>query len=211
MVVGPFQENTFLIGRQDAPETILIDPGEEADRIAAFIESKGWKPTAIVNTHGHLDHIGAVEPLRKRFTIPFYLHSAEIPLMKRAPEHAALYGVPPPEVPRVDHRLEEYATLELGGLAMKILLVPGHTPGGVGILIGERLFAGDTLFLGSVGRTDLPGGNSESLIQSIRDRFLVLPGGTTVHCGHGPDTTIDRERSSNPFLTGLWRRTNPPA
>ncbi|MFH1279907.1 MAG: MBL fold metallo-hydrolase [Candidatus Eisenbacteria bacterium] len=196
LVVGLFQENTFFLRRRDAAETVIIDPGDEGERTSGLIRSHGWKPVAVVNTHAHLDHMGAVARLKSEFGIPFYLHPDDEPLLRAAPEHAAAFGMPAPEVPVVDRPLGHRRTLDLAGLAIQVI----HTPGGVSLAVPGRVFAGDTLFLGSIGRTDLPGGDYGTLIDSIRDRLMALPDETIVHCGHGPDTTIGRERKTNPFL-----------
>ncbi|MFH1681785.1 MAG: MBL fold metallo-hydrolase [Candidatus Eisenbacteria bacterium] len=203
IVVGPFQVNCFLLGARGLPERVLVDPGDEPDRIATRIDSDGWKPVAIVNTHAHLDHIGGIHDLKERYGIPLLLHPADEPILRTAPEHARLLGVSEPSVPAVDRPLRDRETLDLAGLRLEVLHTPGHTPGGVSLALEGRVFAGDTLFQGSIGRTDLPGGSCETLLRSIRDRLLTLPDETIVHSGHGPDTTIGRERRSNPFLAGL--------
>jgi glyoxylase-like metal-dependent hydrolase (beta-lactamase superfamily II) len=200
IVVGLFQENTFLLREAGGPLSIVIDPGDEAAKIARVIAANGWRPEAIVNTHGHLDHIGAVQDLKDRYGIPFLLHESDVELLASAADHARFFGVPVPRVPAVDRYLRDGETLRFGALEIRVLHTPGHTPGGVSLLVGMRVFAGDTLFHGSIGRTDLPGGDLETLLHSIRDRLLVLPDETIVHSGHGPDTTIGRERSSNPYL-----------
>lgn len=200
--VGPFQENTFLLRAEGSSDLIVIDPGEDAERLTQFIDDHKYKPVAIVNTHAHLDHIGAVEPLKKHFGIPFYLHHADREILAAAPEHARLFGVREPEVPEIDFELAADQVLELAGLKLRVLHTPGHTPGGVSLHVGGRVFAGDTLFYGSIGRTDLPGGDFQTLIKSIEEQLLALPDETVVHSGHGPDTTIGREREYNPFLTG---------
>lgn len=200
LVVGLFQENTFFLRRRDSAETVVIDPGDEGEKISRTIRAHGWKPVAVVNTHAHLDHVGAVARVKSEFDVPFYLHPDDRPLLRAAPEHAAVFGVPAPEVPDVDRPLAHRQTLDLAGLSIQVVHTPGHTPGGVCLVVPGRLFAGDTLFLGSIGRTDLPGGEYETLIDSIRDRVMALPDETVVHCGHGPDTTIGRERKTNPFL-----------
>jgi len=207
VTVGPFQENTFFLRLQDDDRVIAIDPGDEAPRLQDIIDQRGWKPVAIVNTHGHLDHIGAVAPLQERYGIPFYLHASDIPILEQSREDAAYFGVPEPAMPRVDHRLQHDQPLELAGLSLRVLHTPGHTPGGVSLCVDGRVFSGDALFLSSIGRTDLPGGHAETLLRSIHERLLTLPDATIVHCGHGADTTIGRERSQNPFLADRDGRT----
>ena len=198
--VGPFQENAFFLGTSASEEVVLIDPGDEAERLLERVEARGWKPVAIVNTHAHLDHVCAVQPIKERLGIPFHLHPGDLPVLAAAPEHALFFGVRPPAVPEVEHALEDGEVLELAGLRLEVLHTPGHSPGGVCLRVAGHLFAGDTLFAGSIGRTDLPGGDHQTLLSSIRERLLCLPDETVVHCGHGPDTTIGQERISNPFL-----------
>ena len=200
VTVGPFQENTYVLRRTEAPDVIIIDPGDEAERLVALVEDHGWRPRAIVNTHAHLDHMGAVQGLKERYGIPFYLHPDERSVLTAAPEHARLFGVREPAVPAVDAPLHDGLVLAVAGLELTVIHTPGHTPGGVSLQVDGRLFAGDTLFYGSVGRTDLPGGDWETLMRSLRERILVLPDETLVHSGHGPDTTVGRERRHNPFL-----------
>jgi glyoxylase-like metal-dependent hydrolase (beta-lactamase superfamily II) len=200
LVVGPFQENTFLLRGADSSEVIIIDPGDEAERIAQVLDNHSWQPVAIVNTHGHLDHVGAIQPLKIRYDIPFYMHPGDRFILANAPESARRFGVPEPSVPDVDHELSDHAILNLAGLELNVIHTPGHTPGGVSLAVDGRLFAGDTLFAGSVGRTDLPGGNTSILIKSLLERLMALPDETIVHCGHGPDTQIGHERLTNPYL-----------
>lgn len=208
LTVGPFQENTFFVRSSGSSEVVIIDPGEEAGRLEDTIESHNWKPVAILNTHAHLDHVGAVVPLQQRYGIPFYLHPKEEPILNAAPEAARLYGVREPEIPSAIKPLSPGDSVVLAGLTFQVRFTPGHTPGHVAFVLSDRVFAGDVLFSGSIGRTDLPGGHTETLLVSIRDQMLTLPDPFIVHCGHGPDTTIGRERASNPFLQdfGPWER-----
>lgn len=202
LTVGPFQENTFFLRRADAPETVIIDPGDEHEVLMVHLQSAQLKPVAIVNTHAHLDHIGAVVPLIKEYGVPFYLHPADLPILREAPDHARMFGVRVPEVPRVDIEMADGDVLDLAGLSIGVLHTPGHTPGGVSLQVDGRLFAGDALFSGSVGRTDLPGGDWDTLLASLVNKVMTLDDETVVHSGHGPDTTIGAERRSNPFLAG---------
>jgi len=199
LVVGPFQENTWYVTNEEQQQGVIIDPGEEAERITSLIEETGTKPVAIINTHGHLDHIGAVHALQEAYGLPFYLHPEDHFLIREYPEHAAMFGVPMQGLPEVTHSLQE-GELTLGGLQWRCLHTPGHTPGGMSFLLNGELFAGDTLFAGSIGRTDLPGGDTEALLRSIQTKLLELEESITVHAGHGPDTSIGTEKRSNPFL-----------
>lgn len=201
--VGLFQTNAWFLRRVDRDEVIVFDPGSDAEQLIDTIDSNGWKPVAILNTHGHIDHVGAVEPLRRRFRIPFYLHPADGYLLDSLAASAHRWGIPVPEQPQIDRPLAGDEVLELAGLVIEALATPGHTPGGVSFVVAGHVFAGDCLFQGSIGRTDFPGGDSATLLATLRDRFMQLPDATRVCPGHGPATTIERERGSNPFLRGF--------
>jgi len=202
-VVGPFQENTFFLRASEGREAVVIDPGDDPEVLIEAIESRELKPVAIVNTHGHIDHVTAVASLREHFRIPFYLHSADHFLLDHLERSAHTWGIPVPKTPEVDHRLDDFETLDLAGLRIEARPTPGHTPGGVSLVVDGRVFSGDCLFWGSIGRTDFPGGDTQTLLDSIKNQLLRLPDETIVHCGHGPDTTIGHERSHNPFLHNL--------
>ncbi len=199
-VVGSFQENSWLVVHSKNREAILIDPGDDIHLIQELIEKSDSIPVAVLNTHGHLDHIGAVLRLSENYNIPFYLHPDDESLVKEYPAHAEMFGVPCHGVPEVDKYLEDQMTLNLAGLTIKVLHTPGHSPGSSSFLIDNHVFVGDALFAGSIGRVDLPGGDYPTLMKSIQKRLLTLPDETVVHSGHGPDTTIGQERKSNPFI-----------
>jgi hydroxyacylglutathione hydrolase len=200
LTVGPFQENTIFLKSTTSSEVVVIDPGDEAPRLIEFLESRDLVPVAIVNTHAHLNHVGAIQPLKDHFDIPLYLHPDDLPILHSAPAAAKLYALPPPVVPKVEFSLAEGESLSMAGLNLDVIFTPGHTPGHVSFLVDGRLICGDVLFSGSIGRTDLPGGNTETLMNTLFEKILTLPDETIVHCGHGPDTTIGTERVSNPFL-----------
>jgi hydroxyacylglutathione hydrolase len=197
---GPFQENCYLVWDDEVMTGILIDPGDEPDRILAFVESKGVSLEGIFNTHGHLDHAGGVAAIVRELNIPFALHPGDLPLVNSIKEQAAAFGMTPTEIPRVDRELSDGDVFTIGGHTVKTYFTPGHTQGGVCFHVGNLLFVGDTLFQGSIGRTDLPGGSHPQLLKSIRDRLLPLDDWTQVMSGHGPFTTIGFERTHNPFL-----------
>lgn len=203
LTVGPFQENSYFLRRPDRPETVLIDPGDEAPRLVAFLESHALVPILIINTHAHLDHMGAVDALKQRYGIPFRLHADDLDLLRHAPDAARMFGVNVPIVPQVDTPLSHLERIEAGGLSLEVRHTPGHSPGHVCFVADDLVFAGDALFYGSVGRTDLPGGDTETLLRSISEQLLTLPDTTRVFSGHGPATTIGRERKHNPFLSAL--------
>ena len=200
--VGPFAENSYFVADPESKEAIAIDPGDEAPRLLELIERHGLNVRYILNTHAHIDHVGAVEAIKRATGAPFYLHEAELPLLEGLPVQASMFGLTPPEIPEVDNYLKEGDVFRLAGdaITVEVFDTPGHSPGSVSFRIGEVLIVGDTLFAGSIGRTDLPGGDYETLMRTIRERLLVYPDATPVYPGHGPQTTIGTERGSNPFL-----------
>jgi len=198
-VTGSFQENAFILWDQDL-QTVIIDPGDDAAIIINFIESNQLLPQAILNTHAHVDHVQAVAPLQEQYDLPFHLHADDQNLIDHLPDYCRLFGIPICSQPQVNQNLQDNQNLVFGQLQIQVLGTPGHSLGGVCFLIEDHLFVGDTLFAGSIGRTDLPGGSYTQIIQSIKERILILPDGTKVHPGHGPDTTVGTERAQNPFL-----------
>jgi glyoxylase-like metal-dependent hydrolase (beta-lactamase superfamily II) len=202
--VGAFQENCYLVVEAGGTHCAIVDPGAEPERIIREVERTGAIPEAIWLTHAHLDHIGAITGLRRRWHIPVYLHPLDEPLYALASRQAALYGLPFEQPEPADHALGEGDVLELGALRFQVFHAPGHAPGHV-IIHGHGVaFVGDCLFAGSIGRTDLPLSNPKDLARSL-GRIVALPENTVVYSGHGPVTTIGEEARSNPFLTGLAR------
>ncbi|WP_038058413.1 MBL fold metallo-hydrolase [Thermus amyloliquefaciens] len=200
--VGPLQENTYLV--EGTEGTVLIDPGDEAERILALLESTGLRPEAILLTHAHFDHVGAVAPLVEALSLPVFLHPLDLPLYRHAAEVARMWGLAIPNPPLPVEPLEEGQVL----FGFTVWHLPGHSPGHVaflhpgGALDPLRVFSGDLLFRGSIGRHDLPGASREDLFQSLR-RLLTLPPRTEVYPGHGPSTSLALEAKTNPFLLGL--------
>jgi glyoxylase-like metal-dependent hydrolase (beta-lactamase superfamily II) len=202
--VSPLAENAYLVVCDETKEAIFIDPGDEPTRLLQAVEEDGLSVTKIVNTHAHFDHVGAVMALKDALEAPFYLHQADEPLLERLLEVGPMFSIGDGRVPVVDHYLEEGQTVEVGNLAAEVLFTPGHSPGHVSLYFKDEgcVFVGDVLFAGSIGRTDLPGGSISTLMRSIENVLLGLPQETVVYPGHGPETTISREKSQNPFLTG---------
>ncbi|PLX95094.1 MAG: MBL fold metallo-hydrolase [Desulfuromonas sp.] len=200
LAVGPLQVNAFVIAAAAGGEAIVVDPGEDGEIILKALERHNLTLKLIVNTHGHFDHIGANRFLVEKTGADLALHEADQELLSRAGEHAARYGLQTVASPDPTRLLADGDTVSVGGLTFEVMHTPGHTPGGICLYGDGHLFAGDTLFAGSIGRTDLPGGDHRTLIQGIRRRLMVLPAETVVHPGHGPDTTIGREKRINPFV-----------
>ncbi len=198
---GEIETNCYLFYCEASRACAIIDPGAEPGKIFAAVAGLELKPALVLNTHGHLDHIGANRDMKEKYGVPIYLHSADAPMLK-APDYvemSLLLGArdsPPP-----DRLLVDGDEIAVGGEALRVIHTPGHTPGSVGFLGTGVLFSGDTLFCGGVGRTDLEGGSWKDLDKSIRERLFVLPGETVVLPGHGPWTTVEEEKLSNPFFT----------
>lgn len=201
VVVGLFRANCYIIGSRQTGEAICFDPGDEVDEITALAREMRVKITKIVCSHGHLDHIMAVRALKEETGAPFLLHQSDLEIARRLPESAlrllSRNELPPPDP---DAFMSEGDDVEIPGLSMKVLHTPGHTPGSICLYGGGMLFSGDTLFQGSVGRTDMPGGSMPQLMDSIVSKLLQLPDDTIVRPGHMDQTTLGAERRGNPFV-----------
>ena len=200
--VGMLQCNCSVLGDEVSREAIVVDPGDNIDRILAILARHGLRLKMIVITHAHIDHIGGAAKLRASTGASVYMHADDKMLSDRLDMQAAWLGVETPEDPGVDTAAREGDVLRLGTTELQVLHTPGHTPGSLCLFlpVEHKLIAGDTLFQGSVGRTDLPGGSTAALLQSIRAKLLVLPEETVVTPGHGRETTIGSEKRNNPFL-----------
>lgn len=220
--VGLLQCNCSILGDPESHEAIVIDPGDDVDRILEIIKRHGLKVRAIVSTHTHIDHVGGLAALHRATGAPVLIHEADLGLYRSLDMQAEWLGVPTPEVVRLPEFVKEGDTLRWGDFAGQVLHTPGHTQGSISLVVNsqtaadtrivgrapshptaaqpDRLIAGDTLFQGSIGRTDLPGGSYPQIIESIREKLLVLPDETIVIPGHGGKTTIGAERALNPFL-----------
>lgn len=205
--VGPLACNCSLLGDESTHEALVIDPGAEIAHILARLAALQLNLRQIVVTHAHIDHIAGAHALQQATGAPVVYNQADLPLVAMMPAQAAWLGVAEPRVLPPDHSPTDGETLVVGKLDLQILFTPGHTEGSLTVYLPEDalLLAGDTLFAGSVGRTDLPGGNTGKLLSSIRERLLPLPDHTVVVAGHGPETTIGQERRFNPFLTSAAR------
>ncbi len=202
--VGPLACNCTLLGDPEAGEAIVIDPGDEVGRIARRLTELGLKLKQIIVTHAHIDHVGGALRLKQLTGAPILLNENDLDLLKMMDRQAAWLGIATPETAPPDENLADGQRVGLEHYPAEVLFTPGHTQGSICLHFAplKLLMAGDTLFAGSIGRTDLPGGDPEQIIDSIQSRLLVLPDETRVVAGHGPETTIGVERRSNPFLRG---------
>jgi hydroxyacylglutathione hydrolase len=203
--VGLLQCNCSIFGDEESREAIVIDPGDEIEKITAELERYQLKVKAIVITHAHIDHVAGAEKLRALTGAPVYMNERDRDLLNALDVQAQWLGVRTPMRPEIDASADAGTALRLGPAEFHVLLTPGHTQGSVSLWIPQenKLIAGDTLFRDSIGRTDLPGGDSRQILMSIKTQLLKLPQDATVVPGHGPNTTIGREKERNPFLRGL--------
>ena len=204
LTVGPFQENCYIVGDEASGAGAIVDPGDEAARIAIAVEQTELEIGQILLTHTHIDHVGAVVALADEYSCPVLLHEEAEPMLQQVQNQALMMGLKFGKVPTIDGYISDEETLKVGSLELKALHTPGHAPGHIAFYIEDEglVLAGDALFSGSVGRVDLPGGSMEVLMRSIEDKLLTLPNETQVYPGHGPETTIGEERENNPFLRG---------
>jgi len=197
---GPLGVNCYILGCPETGKAVVIDPGGDGERILRRLDRMGLVPAYVVDTHGHFDHIGGNASLVAATGAPLLLHRADLFLLREAKSHADRWGMPFDPSPEPDRLLDGGEVIEAGTLRLEVLHTPGHSPGGISLLMPGHVFTGDVLFHLSIGRTDLPGGDERTLIASIRGKLMTLPDETIVHPGHEGATTIGRERRENPFL-----------
>lgn len=202
LTVGPIMANCFIVGCEQTKTAAVIDPGDETDRILRELAASRLTLTYIINTHGHFDHVGGNRRMKEATDADLIIHGLDAPMLGSLSASAAAWGLSAEDSPPPDRTVEEGDTISFGSIVFSVIHTPGHTPGGISLHSGNVVFVGDTLFSGSIGRTDFPGGSYETLISSIRNKLFTLDDAMRVFCGHGPETTIGREKQQrvNPFV-----------
>jgi glyoxylase-like metal-dependent hydrolase (beta-lactamase superfamily II) len=205
--VGPLHCNCTILGDEVTHEAVVVDPGDNIAEILSRLQKHGLTLRQIVITHAHIDHVGGAALLKRATGAPVFLNQNDLGLLRAMEMQAGWLGIPTPEVEPPDASADDGLAVGLSTLPAEVIHTPGHTPGSICLLFPQQqlLLAGDTLFAGSIGRTDLPGGDGRQILRSLRDRLMVLPERTRVLPGHGPDTTIGAEKQSNPFLQPNFR------
>jgi glyoxylase-like metal-dependent hydrolase (beta-lactamase superfamily II) len=205
--VGPFFKNGYVVGCERTRQAIYIDPGDEVEQLLAFIAAESLQVTHILLTHAHVDHVSGVAEAKRALGAPIYLHRDDLFIYENAVRTGLMFGLTVEQPPPVDHYYEPEASIMFGDYEVRVAHTPGHCPGGVCLAVSKKadaapphVFVGDTLFAGSIGRTDLPGGNYDTLMKAITGVLFEFPDAAVVYSGHGPATTIGHERSTNPFV-----------
>ncbi|MFH1729884.1 MAG: MBL fold metallo-hydrolase [Pseudomonadota bacterium] len=198
--VGPIYVNTYIVNDFKTKKAIIIDPGGENELILQYLNENNLQTEFIIATHGHIDHVAGAKELCNELNLPFYLNSLELNNLELSKLVAPKYGYLDFEIPEVYFDLNENTQLSIGNVAIKIISTPGHTAGGISLLIDEKLFSGDTIFFESIGRCDLPGGHEGTLLKTIQDKIFSLPGEIIIFPGHGQQTSVAYEKESNPYI-----------
>ena len=201
LVVGPIMANCFIIGCEKTRKAAVIDPGDESSRILMKLAEHKLTVEYIINTHGHFDHVGANRKLKEATGAKLVIHALDQSMLKVLSETSAAFGLSVENSPPPDQTVQDGDIIQFGEIILTVLHTPGHTPGGISLHTDGVVFVGDTLFAGSIGRTDFPGGDFNTLISSIRNKLYSLGDHVIVYTGHGPETTIGREKRSNPFAS----------
>jgi len=200
IVVGALETNCYLVYCEDTRACAVVDPGADPERIFPVIFEEELTPIVLINTHGHIDHIGANKDIKEHFGVPLYIHAGDNPMLGKVQQLELSLFLGAKDSPPADHLMTDGEEIRIGNGSLRVLHTPGHSPGSVSLLGDGFLLSGDTLFMEGVGRTDLPGGSQKQLEQSIREKIMTLPDETVVLPGHGPHTTVGQERADNPFL-----------
>ena len=205
--VGPFFKNGYIVGCETTRQAVFIDPGDEVEELLSFVSAEQLRVTHILLTHAHVDHVSGVAEAKRALDVPIYLHNDDLFLYQNAVRSGMMFGLTVEEPPPVDVFYEGEGPIAFGDYQVRVVHTPGHCPGGVCLAVSKNgdpspphLFVGDTLFAGSIGRTDLPGGDYETLLKAITEVLFAFPDESIVYSGHGPETTIGRERQTNPFV-----------
>ncbi len=201
IIVGALETNCYLVYCEETRACAIVDPGAEPERIFPEIFEEGLTPIVLINTHGHIDHIGANMDIKDHFGVPLYIHAGDSPMLGKIQQLELSLFLGAKDSPPADHLMTDGEEIRIGNGSLRVLHTPGHSPGSVSLLGDGFLLSGDTLFMEGVGRTDLPGGSQKQLEQSIREKIMTLPDETVVLPGHGPHTTVGQERANNSFLT----------
>ena len=211
--VGPFFKNGYVAGCRRTLQAVFIDPGDEVEQLLAFITAEQLQVTCILLTHAHVDHVSGVAEAKRTLNVPIYLHRDDSVLYQNAVRTGMMFGLTVEEPPPVDRYYEGEGPIVFGDYSVRVVHTPGHCPGGVCLAVSKAgasaapaLFVGDTLFAGSIGRTDLPGGDYDTLLQAITGKLFAFPDESVVYSGHGPETTIGREKATNPFVLDYLAR-----
>ena len=208
--VGMFQSNCYIVSCSDTNEGVVIDAGDEGETILSAVDRSGVRITAILQTHAHLDHVGALDQVAPALAVPVCMHNDEVPVYERVEQQATMFGLGAPKRVPIDRMLEDGEKINIGNLVAEVVHAPGHSPGSVCFYFANetppRIIVGDVLFKGSIGRTDLPGGDYGTIMNTLAGVFLPLSDDTIVYSGHGPETTIGEEKRFNPFLSPLAGR-----
>ncbi len=201
LVVGPIQSNCYIIGCERIREAAVIDPGGDADRILITLAKDRLRCIYIINTHGHFDYSADNKRLKEVTGAQILIHEADAPMILHQSMNRGMWGIHVDNSPTPDRYLKEGDIITFGDISLKVLDTPGHSPGGISLVTDKIVFVGDTLFTGSIGRTDSPGGDYEGLLRNVRKKIFTLGDDVVVYPGHGPKTTVGRERKTNPFFT----------
>ena len=200
LTVGPIMANCYIVGCEETREAVVIDPGDESDKILLALAESKLTVKYIINTHGHFDHISANKKMHEATGAPILAHSLDAPMLSQIKNSAAKWGITAEDSPPPDRLIDDGDTIEFGNITMNVIHTPGHSQGGISLYTDGHVFVGDTLFAGSIGRTDFPGGSFETLKASIQKKLFTLGDDVRVFTGHGPETTIGHEKQTNPFV-----------